>query len=184
MLHFRVERKKESYCYRANSDKPHGFDNNWNNNSLDSLFLFDDLEMKIKLNCQTVANYCFGPNAGPKNNPHISTIASGDFTVKAFVEPRSFHGEIHAITRTRDIGGNWIDHNAMQVYAEGYQLGRWLIHDKYSFELKRDTNYAWSAGCFILSSADLQTLNKCMKGLGVKPGDLIQGTLVENQYPY
>jgi hypothetical protein len=141
--------------------------------------LFDDLEMVIGLNCQTVANYCFGENAGPKNNPHISTIAPGDFTIRAFVEPRSFHGEIHAITRTKDIGGKWIDHNAMQVFSNGYQLGRWLIHDKYSFELKKDTNYAWSAGCFILSSADLQSLNACLKQKGVKAGDLISGVLVE-----
>jgi len=181
MLHFRVERKKESYNYRANPDRPHGFDNNWKNNSLDSLFLFNDLEMVICLNCQTVANYCFGINKGPNDNPHVSTIAPGDFTVKAFVEPRKFHGEIHAITRTRDIGGKWIDHNAMQVYSDSYQLGRWLIHDRYSLELKRDTNYAWSAGCFILSSADLQNLNECLKYKGVKPGDLIPGVLVENK---
>jgi len=73
----------------------------------------------------------------------------------------------------------WIDHNAMQIYSGGYQLGRWLIHDKYSYELKRDTNYAWSAGCFILSSADLRNLNACLKQKGVKPGDLITGTLLE-----
>ena len=179
MLNFRVERKKESYFYKAYPSKPGSFENNWNNNSLDSLILFDDLEMLICLNCQTVANYCFGPNAGPKENPHISTIAPGDFTVKAFVEPRSFHGEIHAITRTRDIGGKWIDHNAMQIYSEGYQLGRWLIHDRFSFDLKRDTNYAWSAGCFILSSADLRNLNTCLKQKGVKPGELIPGSLTE-----
>ena len=179
MLSFRVERKRESYNYCANPNRPHGFENNWKNNSMDSLILFDDLEMVIALNCQTVANYCFGVNAGPKDNPHISTIAPGDFTITAFVEPRSFHGEIHAITRTKDIGGMWIDHNAMQIYSGGYQLGRWLIHDKYSYELKRDTNYAWSAGCFILSSADLRNLNGCLKQKGVKPGDLITGTLLE-----
>ena len=179
MLHFRVERKKESYNYRAYPDRPHGFGNNWKNNSMDSLILFDDLEMVISLNCQTVANYCFGINAGPKDKPHISTIAPGDFTIEAFVAPRSFHGQIHAITRTKDIGGKWIDHNAMQIYADGYQLGRWLIHDKFSNDLRRDTNYAWSAGCFILSSASLRNLNDCLKSKGVKSGDMIPGTLIE-----
>ena len=179
MLHFRVERKKLSYSFRADINKPHGFENNWKNNSLDSLIVLDDLEMVMCLNCQTVANYCFGVNAGPKDNPHISTVAPGEFTIKAFVEPRSFNGEIHAITRTRDIGGKWIDHNAMQVYSEGYQLGRWLIHDRYSNELRRDTNYGWSAGCFILSSGDLRTLNSCLRSKGVKARDLIQGTLLE-----
>jgi len=179
MLSFRVERKKVSYQYKAYPEKPGSFENNWKNNSLDSLILFDDLQMVVSLNCQTVANYCFGVNAGTKDNPHISTVAPGDFTIKAFVEPRNFHGEIHAITRTRDSGGRWIDHNAMQIYAEGYQLGRWLIHDKYSNDLKRDTNYAWSAGCFILSSDDLRNLNVFLRQKRVKSGDLIPGTLVE-----
>ena len=179
MINFRVERKKESYHYKAYPGKPDSFENNWNNNSLDDLIVFNDLELALRLPCQTVANYCFGPNAGPKNNPHISTVAPGEFTVEAFADLRRFHGEIHAITRTKDLGGTWIDHNAMQVYAEGYQLGRWLIHDRYSFELKRDTNYAWSAGCFILSSKDLAALNLHLKKYGVKPGDLLPGTLVE-----
>ena len=179
MISIRVERKRESYDYRADPNKPLGFENNWKNNSLDSLLVFDDLEMVMRLNCQTVANYCFGVNAGAKDNPHISTVAPGEFTVRAFVEPRSFHGEIHAITRTKDIGGKWIDHNAMQIYSDVYQLGRWLIHDKHSNELNRDTNYAWSAGCFILSSADLRNLNACLRSKGVKPGDLIPGTLLE-----
>jgi hypothetical protein len=61
----------------------------------------------------------------------------------------------------------------------GFQLGRWLIHDKFSFSLGRDTNYAWSAGCFILSSMDLETLNKHLKQHGVRSGDLINGTLIE-----
>jgi len=179
MLNFRVERKKESYQYKADPAKPGSFENNWKNNSLDSLMLYDDLEMVVSLFCQTVANYCFGPHAGPKDNPHISTVAVGDFTVKAFVDPINFHGEIHAITRTRDCGGRWIDHNALQVYSKDYQLGRWLIHDKFSKKEQRDTNYAWSAGCFILSSNDLKNLNAILRQKGVKPGDLIPGSVVE-----
>ena len=180
MLSFRVERKKKSYHFRSNPNRPDSFENNWANNSLDSLILLDRGNEVVHLQCQTVANYCFGPNAGPKHKPHISTIAPGEFVIKAFVEPRNFHGEIHAITRTRDKGGRWIDHNAMMLLFNGYQLGRWLIHDRYSFELGRDTNYAWSAGCFIVSSRDLETLNMYLKQFGVKPGDLIPGMLHEN----
>ncbi|MDR2542879.1 MAG: hypothetical protein LBC80_05455 [Treponema sp.] len=179
MLSYRVERIKESYNYRANPNLPDSFENNWANNSLDFLILLDDEKEIIRLKCQTVANYCFGEHLGPNHLPHISTIATGEFVIKSFVEPRSFHGEIHAITKTRDKGGRWIDHNAMMTLDNGYQTGRWLIHDKYSFNHGRDTNYAWSAGCFILSSKDLKTLNLHLKQFGVKPGDLINGVLNE-----
>ena len=179
MLSFRVERKRESYDFRANPNRPDSFENNWKNNRIDSLIFLDGETEIVRLRCQTVANYCFGPNAGPKHKPHISTIAPGEFTIRAFVPPRKFHGEIHAITRTRDKGGRWINHEAMMILENGHQLGRWLIHDKYCFSLKRDTNNAWSAGCFILSSTDLITLNRHLREKGVKAGDLIPGVLIE-----
>ena len=65
------------------------------------------------------------------------SVAAGSFTVKCFVPPRTFHGEIHAITKTRDLDGQEIDRNAMQTTKDGYQNGRWLIHDKYSLLLFR-----------------------------------------------
>jgi len=179
MLSFKVERKKESYNFRANPNKPDSFENNWNNNSLDYLILLDSGNEVVRFKCQTVANYCFGINAGPKHKPFISTVAPGEFVIKAFVDPRSFHGEIHAITKTHDKGGRWINHNAMMILDSGYQLGRWLIHDKFSFQHGKDTNYAWSAGCFILSSSDLKSLNKHLRDKGVKAGDLITGVLHE-----
>ena len=108
------------------------------------------------------------------------TVAPGSFTLKAFVPPRAFHGEIHAITQTRDIDGEWIDHDAMQITKNGFQNGRWLVHDRYSFSLKADTNYAWSAGCFIMSSVDLKSFNAMLRTCGVKPGDLIPGSLIED----
>jgi hypothetical protein len=37
MLNFRVERKKESYNYRANPNLSDSFENNWANNSFDLL---------------------------------------------------------------------------------------------------------------------------------------------------
>lgn len=62
--------------------------------------------------------------------------------MKSFVPPRTFHGEIHAISKTRDLDGQEIDRNAMQTTKDGFQNGRWLIHDRYSQKLGRDTNYA------------------------------------------
>ena len=179
MLQIIVYRKKESYSYKANPDKADGFDNNWKNNSLDRLVLLSNGEEIYKCTCQTVANYCFGDMATADTVTHGDTIAPGEFTIKCFVPPRSFHGEIHAITRTKDLDGQWIDHNAMQTTAKGFQNGRWLIHDRYSFKTGRDTNQAWSAGCFILSSFGLEQLNIALRSLGVKPGDEIKGTLVE-----
>ena len=104
---------------------------------------------------------------------------AGGFTVKCFVPPRMFHGEIHAITKTRDLDGQEIDRNAMQITKNGYQNGRWLIHDKYSFSKGKDTNYAWSAGCFILSSKDLEAFNRVLKSYGIKAGDAVDGVLQE-----
>jgi hypothetical protein len=181
MLSFKVERKKVSYNFRANPNLPDSFENNWANNSLDLLVLFNGEKEIVSLNCQTVANYCFGIHLGPKHLPHIATIAQGEFVIRAFVDPRNFHGEIHAITKTRDKGGRWIDHNAMMTLDNGFQLGRWLIHDRFSFNHGRDTNYAWSAGCFILSSNDLKTLNNHLRQLGVKAGDFIKGVLNNEQ---
>ena len=97
--------------------------------------------------------------------------------MKCFVPPRTFHGEIHAITKTLDLDGQEIDRNAMQTTKDGFQNGRWLIHDRYSQKLGRDTNYAWSAGCFILSSKDLEAFNRVLKSHGVKAGDAVDGVL-------
>ena len=87
--------------------------------------------------------------------------------------------EIHAITKTRDLDGQEIDRNAMQTTKDGFQNGRWLIHDRYSQKLGRDTNYAWSAGCFILSSKDLEAFNRVLKSHGIKAGDAVDGVLRE-----
>ncbi|GMO65875.1 MAG: hypothetical protein Ta2A_13840 [Treponemataceae bacterium] len=87
--------------------------------------------------------------------------------------------EIHAIINTVDIDGQRIDHNAMQSAANGYQTGRWLIHDRYSFKTGADTNYAWSAGCFIVSSGDLEAFNKMLHAYKVGCADVLSGEVVE-----
>jgi hypothetical protein len=179
MINIRVERKRASYDFRVNPHQADSFENNWKNNSLDSIIICDDNVPLVRFRCQTVANYCFGAMKTSATVLHGDTIAPGSFIMKAFVEPRSFHGEIHAITQTRDIDGEWIDHEAMQTTLGGFQNGRFLVHDKFSFKTGADTAYAWSAGCFILSSRDLEQFNKTLRTAGVKPGDLIQGLLIE-----
>lgn len=182
MLKFEVWRNRQSYSFKADPDKPDGFGNNWKNNSIDLLLLLKDGKKVFQANAQTVANYCFGEMSPGDNLPHGDTVAEGEFTVRCFVEPRAFHGEIHAITSTTDLDGQRIDRNAMQVSDGGFQNGRWLIHDRFSKKLGRDTNYAWSAGCFILSSPDLERLNTTLKNEGVKPGDEIPGEVIEDFY--
>jgi hypothetical protein len=180
MINLRIARKRESYDFKADPRKPDSFGNNWKNNSLDRIIIRDDSLELAWFRCQTVANYCFGAQATASSLPWGDTVAEGNFTVRAFVPPRSFHGEVHAVTRTRDIDGEWIDHEAMQTTRGGFQNGRWLIHDRFSFKTGADTAYAWSAGCFILSSADLASFNGVLRARGVKPGDLIPGTLIED----
>ena len=178
-LKFEMWRDKRSYDFRADKSKPDSFGNNWLHNSIDHILLIKGDKVLFTANCQSVANYCFGEMSPGDSLPHGDTVAPGNFTVRCFVEPRNFHGEIHAITNTTDLDGQRIDRNAMQISARGFQNGRWLIHDRFSKRLGRDTKYAWSAGCFILSSIDLEALNETLKKEGVKPGDEISGEVIE-----
>lgn len=179
MLRIKIKRYRTSYDFKVDPKKSDGFENNWKNNSLDDFILIANDTELFRCRCQTVANYCFGDQRPGDTVSHGDTVAQGDFTVRCFVPPRKFHGQIHAITKTRDIDGQWIDRDAMQTTKGGYQNGRWLIHDRFSFALGRDTNYAWSAGCFILASKDLEAFNCVLRSCGVTAGDEIQGTLTE-----
>ena len=181
MLRLEVWRNRKSYNFRADPAKPDSFENNWKNNSIDLLVLYDDSTLLYQCKVQSVANYCFGDQKPGDNLPHGDTVAAGEFTLKCFVEPRAFHGEIHAIICATDLDGQLIDCNAMQTTAGGFQNGRWLVHDRYSFKLGKDTNCAWSAGCFILSSNDLARLNAILKNEGVKAGDEISGEVIEEE---
>lgn len=179
MLNIVVERRKISYQFKADPKAPDSFENNWRNNSLDDIILYDDKAEIFRAKCQTVANYCFGANATADTVAWGDTIHEGYFKIKCFVEPRNFHGEIHGITETRDIDGQWIGHDSMQTTKGGFQNGRFLVHDRYSSKYKSDTRYAWSAGCFILASKDLSAFNSLLHAYGVKSGDIINGELVE-----
>lgn len=179
MLNLIIERKKKSYDYKVNPNAPGSFSNNYKNNSIDTLAVYDDNAELARFRCQTVANYCFGDYATADTVEYGDTIHEGYFKVKCFVEPRNFHGEIHGIIETRDIDGQWIGRDSMQTTAGGFQNGRFLIHDRFSNKLNTDTNYAWSAGCFILSSADLEAFNMILHAYNVKSGDIIPGEIVE-----
>lgn len=184
MLKVEVWRNRRSYDFKVCPEKPDSFENNWKNNSIDLLQLIDtDTEKALfSCRCQSVANYCFGKERPGDTVSYGDTIAESKFTLRCFVPPRAFHGEIHAITSTIDKDGQTIDRNAMQISADGYQNGRWLIHDRYSSKVGHDTNYAWSAGCIILSSADLELFNAALRDGGISSGDELTGEVVEDFY--
>lgn len=179
MIKLLIMRKKSSYDFKANPAEPDSFSNNWKNNSQDDLILMENGHPVYQCKCQSVANYCFGDMATADSVAHGDTVAPGEFTLRLFVPPRSFHGEIHAITQTKDIDGQWIGRDAMQTTKNGFQNGRWLIHDRWSQKIGGDTNQAWSAGCFILASKDLEQLNAALRSLGLKAGDEIPGHVIE-----
>lgn len=181
MLNIKILRYRKSYDFKNDPSMPDSFENNWKNNSLDWLLLCDDKGELFRCHCQSVANYCFGKNATADSVSYGDTVAPGVFKLRAFANPRSFHGEIHEIIQTKDIDGQYINHQAMQITADGYQNGRWLIHDRYSSKTGKDTNYAWSAGCFILSSADLKNLNEMLHAYQVEPGTILQGIVLEQK---
>lgn len=179
MLRVLVHRKKSSYDFKAYPERPDGFDNNWKNNMQDTFYLLDDDVEMYKCKVQSVANYCFGDMATADTVSYGDTIAEGDFEIRCFAAPRSFNGDVHEIIRTRDVDGQWIDHKAMQTTAGGFQNGRWLIHSKYSQKYGEDTAQAWSAGCLILSSSDIEGIGRILRACGVQSGDIIKGTIEE-----
>lgn len=179
MLRILVHRKKSSYNFKAYPERPDGFDNNWKNNMQDTLYLLDDDVELYSCKVQSVANYCFGDMATADTVAHGDTIAEGEFQVRCFADPRSFHGDVHEIIKTKDIDGQWIDHKAMQTTENGFQNGRWLIHSKYSKKYGQDTAQAWSAGCLITSTGDIDGIGTILRAYGVQSGDIIPGYIEE-----
>lgn len=179
MLNFLVERNLKSYNYKRNPDEPDSFENNWKNNSIDWIILKQDKSEIARFRCQTVANYCFGNQIPGDSLPHGDSLLPGSFGVKCFVEPRNFHGEIHGIVNAKDLDGQIINTESMQYTKNGFQTGRWLIHNRYSSKLKTDTHSAWSAGCIILSSPDLESLNILLRAFEIRPGTILPGELIE-----
>lgn len=178
-LSIAVRRKKTSYSFRLDPAAPDSFANNIKHNMEDSLCLLDGKAELFRCPCQSVANYCFGDAGKSMEKDAGDTIAPGGFKVKCFVEPRSYHGEIHGIIETVDIDGQRIDRESMQEYGDGRKAGRWLIHSTWSDRLGHDNPVAYSAGCIMLSSANLESLNRILRAYEVKPGDIIPGQIEE-----
>lgn len=179
MLSIIIKRRQISWNYKLDNKKPDSFENNHNNNMKDWFCLFDDEAEIARFHCQSIANYNFGKEATYSTFPWGDTIREGDFTMKAFVESRAFHGEIHGICNTTDMDGEKIDRESMQINVRGETVGRWLIHDKWSNSRKCEGDYAWSSGCIILSCSDLEAFNVLLRTYGVKPGDEIKGQVIE-----
>lgn len=179
MLKIQILRNKKSYAYKADTEKPDSFENNWKNNSLDWLVLLDDKAELFRCRAQTVANYCFGKMATADTIPYGDTVRVGSFHIRCFADSRNFAGEIHEIIDTVDTDGQRISHEAMQLTKDGFQTGRWLIHSRYSKSFGRDTKTAWSAGCFITSSADLEAFNAMLHAYKVQCGEILSGEVIE-----
>lgn len=168
-LILRIVRNKISHDYKFDKQK-NDFSNNIKNNTKDFFILLKNGSIIFKCLCQSVANH--------PDYSYTDSIKQCLFNVKCFVDPRNFHGEIHGIINAIDLDNQPIDNFSMQL-DNGFQKGRWLIHDRYSFEKKRDLNNAYSGGCFILSSKDLEEFNKILKTEGIDRDDLIMGELWE-----
>lgn len=178
MLSIVVERKRTSFNFRLDPKAPDSFANNIKHNMEDNFCLYDDKAEIFRCPCQSVANYCFGEMKKSMLTDAGDTIAEGYFKVKCFVEPRSYHGEIHGIIETKDIDGQWIDRESMQEYGNGEKAGRWLIHSTWSDRLGHDNPYAYSAGCIMLATSNLESFNRLLRAYGVKNGDIISGEIV------
>jgi hypothetical protein len=179
-LKLEITRNKKSYDYKFNLKEPDSFKNNIKNNCIDSYKLFKNNQVILEYNeLQTVANY---PDA------HINdTIAPGNFYFVAFVpagksfaDPKDInrivlHGLIHATDKENQS----IDVNSMQM-DQGKIKGRWLIHSTFYPPIAKDTENAFSEGCFIHKrTSDLERLNNILKENGVEKNDWIPVTLTE-----
>jgi hypothetical protein len=162
---FHVMRFKESYDYKYDSSL-NGYKNNIKNNSLDSMSLYyNGMQVWYTDNVQTVSNHPL--------MKYSDTVAPGIFRIKCFLDPKSFHGDVHGIINAQDLNGQPIDKNSMQ-WDNGYYIGRFLIHSRYSKKKKRDLYNGYSGGCFIPSTPAIEELNNIMRELGIKELDEIK----------
>ncbi len=167
-LYIIVKRKKESYDYKFDKNK-NDYQNNIKNNMLDSLQLIHNGEIIFECNkVQTISNH--------PDYDHFDTVAPGEFQIKCFIKPITFHGEIHGIINTKDIEGQVINEDAKQL-EDNHLKGRWLIHDTW-YNGKR-LNHAWSGACFMMYPEDLEAFNNKLKEKNVNDETIINGRLKE-----
>jgi len=163
-LFFRVTRKKTSL---RPFDVP---------NMPDKLELFCDEALLFSAHVQTVVNM--------RSARFADTVAPGQLMIKAFVDPRLFHGRIHGICRTFDLEGQKINDNSVEPIAgKGpADTSRWLVHDTQACKPAEPMTLlakAWSAGCFVVCPSDLEAIGNILDAYKVMPGDMIPGELVE-----
>ena len=181
----RITRSHLSLAYRRDPAKPAAWDDNDANNSLDQFALFEEPGIAghsaplFVCRCQTVANL-EGLDAGSQTaHParYLDTIAPGPFQLRAFVEPRMFWCQPHGICNARTLGGDWIGSDS----TTPSNPNRWLAHDWRKLKPNpdgQDTRVAWSAGCFVLPTRELDAFGKILILHGINAGDLIDGELV------
>ena len=177
-LFIRVYRKKDSYKYKKYPDKPDDWHNNDTNNMLDSLVLFYNEALLLKVKCQSVSNIPGGR--------FLDTIRPGKFQLKCFVEKRKFYCQPHGIINCYDMDGQFINEKSITPIpgengAPANDL-RTLLHDTQSLYPKPAmtlTRVAWSASCIIIKPDDLIAFNTILSGYKVKPNDIINGEIIE-----
>jgi hypothetical protein len=174
MLRFEIHRNHNSWHYKVNKAIAPSWTNNRANNSLDLFILFDREEAIWHTNCQTISN-CEGIIDGAR---FIDTLVAGKMAIKAFVDPRLFHGRIHGITSARTIAGELVRSDSTTRTNQA----RWLMHDWQKHKPSgpgQDTSVAWSAGCVVMPTQALAELGGIFDEHGIKPGDEITGELFE-----
>jgi len=167
-LSIKILRDKKSYKYKRFPNKKDDWFNNDDNNMLDDFILFAEEDRIFSAKVQTVANIPFGR--------FLDTIMPGEFDIKLFVENRKFYGDIHGICNCFDFENQRIDENSVQKN----DATRWLVHDTQSLKPKPAmlvTRVAWSAGCFIMSSSNLNAFSRIVKAFKYNPGEFIHGIL-------
>lgn len=167
----KIIRKQGSFEYKY-KEQINNYQNNIKNNSLDTILIMNEGTELFSANCQTVSNH--------PDFKHRDTIQKGTFKIKCFVESRKFHGEIHGIIDAYDIENQKINNYSMQL-ENGQLKGRWLVHDKWYDKIQKDSKYAYSGGCFVLSSEDLEQFNKVLRKNKIVDNQVINGILVEEE---
>jgi hypothetical protein len=177
-LFIRIARKRSSYDYKHDMKAKDDWLNNDNNNMRDSLLLFYNEALLLKVKCQSVSNIPGGR--------FTDTIKPGKFQLKCFVENRNFYGRIHGIINCYDLDGQFINSKSITpiVGENGAPANdlRTLLHDTQSLKPKPPmtlTRAAWSASCIILFPSDLEALNKIFDSYKIISGDIINGEIVE-----
>jgi len=183
-LTIKVTRWRGSLNYKRDASQPADWGNNDANNSCDTWQVFDDTGAEVfRSIVQTVSNM-EGLDVPTAENPAVkftNTIVPGPFQLKVgldVLDPRAFYGRINGICNTKTMAGDVIGLNS---HSDKDQA-RWLNHDWQKHKPNPagvDCRVAWSAGCFIQPDAALAACGALYEEHGYKPGDLIDGELVE-----